>query len=103
MDESSLDLIVAGTGEAVLMVESEARELSEDLMLGAVMFGHSGFQPVIDAIIQLAELAAKPPREHNVADNSELHAKVRDLSATGLGDAYKIVDKGQRRDAISAV
>ncbi len=103
MDESSLDLIVAGTGEAVLMVESEARELSEDLMLGAVMFGHRGFQPVIDAIIQLAELAAKPPREHKVADNSDLHAKVRDLSAAGLGDAYKIVDKGQRRDAISAV
>ncbi|RAI30559.1 hypothetical protein CH341_33135, partial [Rhodoplanes roseus] len=53
--ESRLDLVVAGTGDAVLMVESEADELPEDVMLGAVMFGHKGFQPVIDAIIKLAE------------------------------------------------
>ena len=63
MTESQLDLVVAGTQDAVLMVESEAKELSEDIMLGAVMFGHRHFQPVIEAIIRLAEKAAKEPRE----------------------------------------
>ncbi len=63
MKESSLDLVVAGTGDAVLMVESEAKELSEEIMLEAVMIGHRGFQPVIDAIIRLAERAAKEPRD----------------------------------------
>src|SRR5438067_2261782 len=63
MSESQLDLVVAGTGDAVLMVESEAKELPEEIMLGAVMFGHKHFQPVIDAIISLAEKAAKEPRE----------------------------------------
>ncbi len=62
-EESSLDLVVAGTQDAVLMVESEAKELSEDVMLGAVMFGHKHFQPVIEAIIRLAEKAAKEPRD----------------------------------------
>src|SRR6188472_4722857 len=66
MSESSLDLVVAGTGDAVLMVESEAKELSEADMLGAVMFGHRGFQPVIDLIIKLAERAAKEPRAMNL-------------------------------------
>ncbi len=61
MRESALDLVVAGTAEGVLMVESEAHELSEEVMLGAVTFGHAAFQPVIEAIIQLAELAAKEP------------------------------------------
>src|SRR3954470_14769563 len=63
MPESKLDLVVAGTGDAVLMVESEAKELDEATMLRAVMFGHRGFQPVIDAIIKLAEVAAKDPRD----------------------------------------
>src|SRR5690554_3506367 len=72
MPESKLDLVVAGTDAAVLMVESEAQELPEDVMLGAVMFGHKGFQPVIDAIIKLAEVAAKEPRDHQVKDLSEL-------------------------------
>ena len=67
MIESKLDLVVAGTDDAVLMVESEASELSEDDMLGAVMFGHKGFQPVIDLIIKLAERAAKEPRAVNDA------------------------------------
>src|SRR5918997_436621 len=66
MKDSKLDLVVAGTQDAVLMVESEAQELPEDVMLGAVMFGHRSFQPVIEAIIQLAERAAKEPRAHNV-------------------------------------
>ena len=59
MDDSALDLVVAGTGDAVLMVESEAQELAEEVMLGAVMFGHAKFQPVIEAIIGLAEKCAK--------------------------------------------
>src|SRR5205823_62991 len=70
MPESHLDLVVAGTQDAVLMVESEAKELSEEAMLGAVMFGHRHFQPVIDAIIKLAEKAAKEPRDHKIADNA---------------------------------
>src|SRR2546423_5775932 len=72
MTESQLDLVVAGTQDAVLMVESEAKELSEEVMLGAVMFGHRHFQPVIDAIIRLAEKAAKEPRELQAADISAL-------------------------------
>src|SRR5207344_2667856 len=63
MKESQLDLVVAGTQDAVLMVESEAQELTEEIMLGAVMFGHRHMQPVIQAIIQLAEKAAKEPRD----------------------------------------
>ena len=69
MPNSKLDLVVAGTADAVLMVESEAQELSEDVMLGAVMFGHREMQPVIDAIIRLAEKAAKEPRDVPVDDN----------------------------------
>src|SRR3989449_7449089 len=72
MTESNLDLVVAGTEEAVLMVESEAKELPEEVMLGAVMFGHRHFQPVIGAIIRLAEKAAKEPRELVDVDNTEL-------------------------------
>src|SRR5205809_2661916 len=84
LNESKLDLIVAGTADAVLMVESEAKELSEADMLGAVMFGHKGFQPVIDAIIRLAEKAAKEPRALNIADHSDLYAKVRELTENDL-------------------
>src|SRR5580693_9295322 len=62
MVETQLDLVVAGTADAVLMVESEAKELNEDIMLGAVMFGHRHFQPLVNAIIELAEKAAKEPR-----------------------------------------
>src|ERR671927_59912 len=72
MAESNLDLVVAGTADAVLMVESEAKELSEEIMLGAVMFGHRHFQPVINAIIELAEKAAKEPRDFVIAENLEL-------------------------------
>src|SRR6266436_4781131 len=66
---SRLDLVVAGTVDGVLMVESEAQELPEDVMLGAVMFGHKHLQPVIEAIIRLAEKAAKEPREFKTADH----------------------------------
>ena len=77
MKKSDLDLVVAGTGDAVLMVESEARELSEEIMLGAVMFGHQSFQPVLDAIIRLAERAARPPRELAHDEGSDLFANIR--------------------------
>ncbi len=102
MPESKLDLVVAGTGDAVLMVESEAQELSEDVMLGAVMFGHKGFQPVIDAIIKLAEVAAKEPREHNPEDLSELEKEMLGIAEADLREAYKIIDKQSRYAAVDA-
>ena len=89
MAESKLDLVVAGTADAVLMVESEAQELPEDVMLGAVMFGHRGFQPVIDAIIKLAEVAAKEPRDHQPAELSDLEAEMLRPVEADLRAAYK--------------
>jgi len=103
LPESKLDLVVAGTQDAVLMVESEAKELSEDDMLGAVMAGHKAFQPVIDAIIALAEKAAKEPRALNVADNSALYEKVRSLAEADLRAAYGIAAKTERLAAVAAV
>ncbi len=102
MDESDLDLVVAGTKDAVLMVESEAKVLSEEVMLGAVMFGHEEFQPVIDMIGELAEKAAKPQREHEVPDHSELKAKVLELVGGDIDQAYTISDKQDRYDALDA-
>ena len=90
MTESQLDLVVAGTNEAVLMVELEAKELSEDIMLGAVMFGHRHFQPVIEAIIKLAEKAAKEPRDHEIADNSALEKEMLGIVEKDLRAAYSI-------------
>ncbi|MBA4781828.1 MAG: polyribonucleotide nucleotidyltransferase [Rhizobiales bacterium] len=103
MEDTRLDLVVAGTGDAVLMVESEAQELDEATMLGAVMFGHREFQPVIDAIISLAEKAAKEPRELVVEDNAALYEKVLAIAGSGLSDAYKITTKMERKDAIDAI
>jgi polyribonucleotide nucleotidyltransferase len=103
MPETALDLVVAGTKDAVLMVESEANELPEDVMLGAVMYGHEHFQPVIDAIVNLAEVAAKEPWELSSEDNSEMVAKVSELADAGLRDAYAIVSKQDRRDSIAKV
>ncbi len=80
MAETQLDLVVAGTADAVLMVESEAKELPEEIMLGAVMFGHRHFQPVIQAIIELAEKAAKEPRE--LQDRSTTARSRRKCSAS---------------------
>jgi polyribonucleotide nucleotidyltransferase len=102
MTESALDLVVAGTQDAVLMVESEAKELSEDIMLGAVMFGHRHFQPVIDAIIRLAEKAAKEPRELTVSDNAALEKEMLDLVEKELRAAYAIPDKMERHKAVDA-
>lgn len=102
MPDSVLNLVVAGTMDAVLMVESEAQELSEEIMLGAVMKGHEDFQPVIEAIIRLAERAAREPREHNAEDNSKLLAAAKKLAEKDLIAAYSIAGKEERRDAISA-
>src|SRR6516164_3700409 len=76
MTESQLDLVVAGTQDAVLMVESEAKELPENVMLGAVMFGHKHMQPVIEAIIRLAEKAAKEPRDFEPAEHAGLEKEM---------------------------
>jgi polyribonucleotide nucleotidyltransferase len=102
MIESQLDLVVAGTQDAVLMVESEAKELNEDIMLGAVMFGHRHFQPVIDAIIRLAEKAAKEPRDLNTVDNAELEKEMLGLVEQDLRAAYAVADKMQRHKAVDA-
>jgi polyribonucleotide nucleotidyltransferase len=102
MAESQLDLVVAGTQDAVLMVESEAKELTEDVMLGAVMFGHRHFQPVIDAIIRLAEKAAKEPRELAVADNAALAKDMLALIEQDLRAAYGVAQKAERHKAIEA-
>ena len=98
--ESELDLVVAGTGDAVMMVESEAKELSEDIMLGAVMFGHEHFQPVIDAIIRLAEKAAKEPWDFQPEDHSAEEAKVRKLVEKDLAAAYTHTNKAERYAAV---
>ncbi|MFN3614361.1 MAG: polyribonucleotide nucleotidyltransferase, partial [Rubrimonas sp.] len=100
--DSKLDLVVAGTRDAVMMVESEAYELSEDDMLGAVVFGHEQMQPVIDMIISLAEAAAKEPFDFQPADNSALLAKVREIAGPGLRDAFTTTDKVERQAKISA-
>src|SRR6201999_353519 len=102
MLETGLDLVVAGTADAVLMVESEARELPEEVMLGAVMFGHRHFQPVIEAIIRLAEKAAKEPRELVVPDNAELEKKMLGVVEQDLRAAYSIPDKMARHNAVEA-
>ncbi|HEV7325549.1 MAG TPA: polyribonucleotide nucleotidyltransferase [Bosea sp. (in: a-proteobacteria)] len=100
--ESQLDLVVAGTPDAVLMVESEAKQLSEEVMLGAVMFGHKHFQPVIDAIIRLAEKAAKEPRDYTPADNSVVLEAVLKLVDADIRAAYKITTKAERYKALDA-
>ena len=102
MPNSDLDLIVAGTTDAVLMVESEAKELSEEVMLGAVTFGQKSFQPVINAIIDLAEQAAKEPWELTTKDVSAFDTKVRGLIEAELRTAYEEPQKTLRQDKIAA-
>ena len=103
MADSQLDLVVAGTREGVLMVESEANELSEEIMLGAVMFGHEAYQDVINAIIELAEQAAKEPRpiEDTPQEVIDLAQKVQELGEVGLREAYKETVKQVRQEKIS--
>jgi polyribonucleotide nucleotidyltransferase len=104
MATTDLDLIVAGTRDGVLMVESEASELSEEVMLGAVMFGHKACQPVIDAIIGLAEACAREPRELPATPEGkkELAERVKLLSGDELRDAYAETVKAERRDKVAA-
>ncbi|MCL2474187.1 MAG: polyribonucleotide nucleotidyltransferase, partial [Alphaproteobacteria bacterium] len=103
--ESELELVVAGTRDGVLMVESEAKELSEEKMLEAVVFGHKGFQPVLDLIISLAEAAAKEPREllPPTYDKKDLQNKLKSLIGAELSDAYSETAKMQRYAKLDAV
>jgi polyribonucleotide nucleotidyltransferase len=103
LKDSLLDLVVAGTSDAVLMVESEAKELSEVTMLRAVMAGHAGFQPVIDAIVRLAEKAAKQPRDLAIPDRHKIETAVREVAEAELREAYKITAKQDRYNAVDAV
>ncbi|HBH90387.1 polyribonucleotide nucleotidyltransferase [Ponticaulis sp.] len=100
LPESDLDLCVAGTQDAVMMVESEAKELSEDIMLGAVMAGHKAIQEVIDLIIDLGERAAKEPWDYEPEDRSAELKQVQDLVGADLSAAYKIKDKAERQAAV---
>ncbi|USI71399.1 polyribonucleotide nucleotidyltransferase [Sphingomonas morindae] len=98
----SLDLVVAATQDAVMMVESEAKELSEEVMLGAVMFAHEESRKVIDAIIDLAEQAAKDPWELPAADDgAKLKAELKKLVGKEITAAYKLVDKSARSAALA--
>ena len=102
-DECKLDLVVAGTDSAVLMVESEAMELSEEIMLGAVSFGQDSFKPVTKAIIKLAEKAAKEPRELEEIDLSDLQETVSKIVREELISAYKESDKQTRSNRIAEI
>ncbi|MAN74872.1 MAG: polyribonucleotide nucleotidyltransferase [Henriciella sp.] len=102
MEESDLDLVVAGTADAVMMVESEANELAEDVMLGAVMAGHEAMQPVIDAIIKLAEKSAKEPFDFEAEDLSAELKQIQDLVGSDLSAAYQITEKLARQEAVGA-
>ena len=99
--EQRLDLVVAGTKEAVMMVESEAYELSETEMLGAVKFGHEKLQPVIDLIIDLAEDAAKEPMDFSEPDYKEIYSDVEKVGKKIMTKAFSFTDKQQRTTAVS--
>ncbi len=103
-EESELDLVVAGTEGAVLMVESEADVLSEDVMLGAVMFGHEQLQTVVSAVKEFAAEVATPSWDWQPpAENTSLKEKVKAAAHSGMTEAYQISDKLARKDAITAV
>jgi polyribonucleotide nucleotidyltransferase len=93
--------VVAGTQDAVLMVESEAKELSEEVMLGAVMFGHRGFQPVIEAIIRLAERSSREPRDFTPPDETALYNQVKAIAEADVRAGYAIPKKEERHEAIA--
>ena len=104
MEGATLDLVLAGTEEGVLMVESEARELSEEIMLGAVTFGHAAFQPVIKAIIELAEHAAKEPWVLPEPSEAEqvLKRRIDELGRATIAEAYKEQVKQERYAKVGA-
>ena len=102
--ESQLDMVVAGTADAVLMVESEAKELTEDQMLGAVLYAHQEMQTVIQAINELAAEAGKPKWDWQVdAVNEELLAAVEAQSKADLGEAYRITEKSARYERVGEI
>lgn len=100
--EQRLDLVIAGTKDAVMMVESEAYELTEEEMLGAVQFGHDAIKPVVDLIISLAEECAKEPFNFVAPDYSELYAKVKAAGEEQMRAAFAIKDKQERVNAVAA-
>src|ERR1700761_4300871 len=102
MKDSRMDLVVAGTSDAVMMVESEIQELSEDEVLKGVMFAHAGMQPVIDAIIELAEHAAKEPFDFQPDDTDAIKAEMKKAIGKDLASAFKIPAKLERQDAVAA-
>ena len=100
--DQRLDLVIAGTKDAVMMVESEAYELTEEEMLGAVKFGHAAMQPVIDMIIDFAEHSAKEPFDYSPPDYSALYASVKAAGEVQMRAAFALRDKQERTNAISA-
>jgi polyribonucleotide nucleotidyltransferase len=101
--DGRLDIVVAGTRDAVMMVESEAKELSEDEMLGSVMFAHKAMQPVIEAIIKLAEQAAKEPWElAATADKESIKKQLEELIGADIETAYTLTNKQERSNALNA-
>jgi len=102
MATSELDLVVAGTADAIMMVESQVKELTEEQMLQALDTAHKGFQPVIDAIIQLAEKASKDPFDFAPVDLGAQKRDIRGLVGSDIEAAYRIVKKDDRRAAIDA-
>ncbi|HLZ74935.1 polyribonucleotide nucleotidyltransferase [Phenylobacterium sp.] len=102
MKDSRMDLVVAGTQDAVMMVESEIQEMTEDEVLKGVMFAHAGMQPVIDAIIELAEHAAKDPFDFQPEDTDAIKAEMKKAIGKDLASAFKIPAKLERQDAVAA-
>ena len=100
--DQRLDLVVAGTKDAVMMVESEAYELSEEEMLGAVTFAHEQMQPVIDLIVEMAEDAAKEPFDFQPADYSDLYAAAKSAGEADMRAAFALTDKQERTAAVNA-
>ena len=100
LEESELDLVVAGTEDAVMMVESQAEELTEEQMIGAVMFAHESCQDVIDAIIELAEMAAKPAWDFTSPDYTAEKKAMKKVAEKGIKAAYKKTDKMERQELL---
>ena len=100
LNDSELDLVVAGTSDAVMMVESEAKELTEEQMLGAVMYAHESCQDVIKAIKKLAKSAGKPAWEIKAADLTDAKKSMKKVAEKGIKAAYKLTDKMERQDAL---
>ncbi len=102
-DDGDLDLVVAGTSDAVLMVESEAKQLSEEIMLGAVKFGHESMQEVIKIIINLAEECANDPWEFSHTINESLLDEIKKTCEDKIAKSYSIVDKMERQSSLSEI